>query len=92
MKRIAIFGSTGSIGESTLNIIRENPDKFRAVTLVAGKNIEKLISQIHEFAPENVYITSKGAQRSGRAECGKRGSRRSIPCRKGKIYGYPQGH
>ena len=59
MKRIAIFGSTGSIGESTLNIIRENPDKFRAVTLVAGKNIEKLISQIHEFAPENVYITSE---------------------------------
>ena len=53
MKRIAIFGSTGSIGESTLNIVRENPDKFRAVTLVAGKNIEKLISQIHEFAPEN---------------------------------------
>ena len=59
MKRIAIFGSTGSIGESTLNIVRENPDKFRAVTLVAGKNIEKLISQIHEFAPENVYITSE---------------------------------
>lgn len=59
MKRIAIFGSTGSIGESTLNIIRENPDKFRAVTLVAGKNIEKLISQIREFAPENVYITSE---------------------------------
>lgn len=59
MKRIAIFGSTGSIGESTLNIVRENPDKFRAVTLVAGKNIEKLISQIHEFSPENVYITSE---------------------------------
>ena len=59
MKRIAIFGSTGSIGESTLNIIRENPTKFRAVTLVAGKNIEKLIAQINEFNPENVYITSK---------------------------------
>ena len=59
MKRIAIFGSTGSIGESTLNIVRENPDKFRAVTLVAGKNIEKLISQINEFKPENVYITSE---------------------------------
>ena len=59
MKKIAIFGSTGSIGESTLAIVRENPDKFRAVTLVAGKNIEKLISQIHEFTPENVYITSE---------------------------------
>jgi 1-deoxy-D-xylulose-5-phosphate reductoisomerase len=59
MKHIAIFGSTGSIGESTLNIIRENPEKFRAVTLVAGKNIEKLISQINEFKPENAYITSE---------------------------------
>ena len=59
MKKIAIFGSTGSIGESTLNIVRENPDKFRAVTLVAGKNIEKLISQVREFNPENVYITSE---------------------------------
>lgn len=59
MKRIAIFGSTGSIGESTLNIVRENPDKFYAATLVAGKNIEKLIAQINEFNPENVYITSE---------------------------------
>ena len=59
MKKVAIFGSTGSIGESTLAIVRENPDKFRAVTLVAGKNIEKLISQINEFKPENVYITSE---------------------------------
>ena len=59
MKRIAIFGSTGSIGESTLNIIRENPKKFRAVTLVAGRNIEKLIEQIKEFSPDNVYITAE---------------------------------
>lgn len=59
MKKIAIFGSTGSIGASTLAVIRENPDDFHAVTLVAGRNIEKLISQIEEFRPENVYITSK---------------------------------
>ena len=59
MKNVAIFGSTGSIGESTLNIIRENPDKFHAVTLVAGKNIDKLIAQIEEFSPENVYITAE---------------------------------
>lgn len=59
MKRISIFGSTGSIGESTLNVIRENPDLFEVVTLVAGKNIQKLIEQIKEFKPKNVYITSK---------------------------------
>lgn len=56
MKRIAIFGSTGSIGTSTLNVVRENLDLFCAVTLVAGKNIDKLIEQIEEFNPTNVYI------------------------------------
>lgn len=59
MKKIAIFGSTGSIGESTLNVIRENPDLFKVVTLVAGKNIEKLIQQIEEFKPNHVYITAQ---------------------------------
>lgn len=59
MKNIAIFGSTGSIGESTLNVIRENQDLFNVVTLVAGKNIEKLIIQIDEFHPKNVYIIEK---------------------------------
>lgn len=59
MKRIAIFGSTGSIGESTLNVIRENKDLFEVVTLVAGKNIDKLIKQIDEFKPKNVYIIEK---------------------------------
>ncbi len=59
MKKIAIFGSTGSIGESTLNVVRENPDLFQVVTLVAGKNIKKLIEQIQEFKPQNVYITAE---------------------------------
>lgn len=59
MKKIAIFGSTGSIGESTLNVVRENPDLFQVVTLVAGKNIKKLIEQIQEFKPKNVYITAE---------------------------------
>lgn len=59
MKKIAIFGSTGSIGQSTLNVVRENPDLFKVVTLVAGKNIQKLINQIEEFKPKNVYIIAK---------------------------------
>ena len=56
MKKVAIFGSTGSIGTSTLNVIRENLELFCVVTLVAGKNINKLIEQIEEFSPKNVYI------------------------------------
>lgn len=59
MKNIAIFGSTGSIGTSTLNVVKENPDLFNVVTLVAGKNINKLIEQIEEYKPKHVYITDK---------------------------------
>ncbi|MBR3697367.1 MAG: 1-deoxy-D-xylulose-5-phosphate reductoisomerase [Clostridia bacterium] len=59
MKKIAIFGSTGSIGKSSLNVIRENKDLFEVVTLVAGKNIKKLMEQIEEFKPKNVYIIDK---------------------------------
>ena len=58
MKRVAIFGSTGSIGTTTLRIIRENPKLFSAVTLVAGKNVDLLIEQIKEFQPRHVYIQS----------------------------------
>lgn len=58
-KKISIFGSTGSIGTSTLNIVRNNLDIFEVVTLVAGNNIEKLIEQIKEFKPKHVYIKSK---------------------------------
>ena len=59
MKKIAIFGSTGSIGENTLNVIRDNPKLFKVITLVAGKNIDKLLEQIEEFHPKNVYIIKK---------------------------------
>ena len=58
-KSVAFFGSTGSIGDSTLNVVRENPELFNVVTLVAGKNIKKLLEQIDEFKPQNVYIIDK---------------------------------
>lgn len=58
-KRIAIFGSTGSIGTSTLNVIRNNKEIFEVTTLVAGNNIERLIEQINEFSPKHVYIKSE---------------------------------
>ena len=58
MKRIAILGSTGSIGTQALEIIRNNPDKYKAVALSCGKNTELLKKQIEEFAPEMVYCDS----------------------------------
>ncbi len=59
MKRLAIFGSTGSIGVSTLNIVRRYPNKFKAVTLVAGRNLPLLTRQIQEFEPQQVYIAAQ---------------------------------
>ena len=59
MQKVAIFGSTGSIGTTTLKIVEENPEKFSANTLVAGRNIQKLIEQIRKFSPKHVYITEK---------------------------------
>lgn len=55
-RKVAIFGSTGSIGTSTLQVIRDNPELFEVVTLVAGKNVELLVDQIQEFHPKHVYI------------------------------------
>lgn len=58
MKRIAILGSTGSIGVSTLDICRQHKDRFRVVALAAGSNIDLLIRQALEFFPELVSVRS----------------------------------
>lgn len=57
MQKVAIFGSTGSIGTTTLRVVEENPELFSANTLVAGRNLKKLMEQIERFRPKHVYIT-----------------------------------
>jgi 1-deoxy-D-xylulose-5-phosphate reductoisomerase len=52
MKRIAILGSTGSIGVNALDIIRRNPSRFKVVALSAGRNTHLLKDQIEEFLPK----------------------------------------
>ena len=52
MKKIALIGSTGSIGVQTLNVIRRHPDKFRIISLAAGKNTALFSEQVKEFRPE----------------------------------------
>ena len=54
-KRIAILGSTGSIGQQTLDIVRAHPDKFKVVALSAGNNVALLDQQIAEFQPGMHY-------------------------------------
>lgn len=58
MKKIAILGSTGSIGTQTLEVVRENKD-IEVSGLAAGNNIERLEAQIREFAPKVVAVWSE---------------------------------
>ena len=60
MKRIAILGSTGSIGTQALEIVRMHPDLFEAHTLTAGSNAALLVAQAREFVPDSVVIADEG--------------------------------
>jgi 1-deoxy-D-xylulose-5-phosphate reductoisomerase len=59
MKRLAILGSTGSIGVNTLDIVRQFPGKFEVVSLSAGMNIQLLKKQILQFRPKLVSVLNK---------------------------------
>ena len=54
MKKIAVFGSTGSIGVQTLNVVRRFPQVYRIVALTAGNNARLLAEQAAEFRPDIV--------------------------------------
>ncbi|MBP8959187.1 MAG: 1-deoxy-D-xylulose-5-phosphate reductoisomerase [Bacteroidales bacterium] len=58
-KRIAILGSTGSIGKQALDIIAKYPDRFSVEVLTAGSNTSLLISQAKKFLPKTVVIANK---------------------------------
>jgi len=58
MKGVAILGSTGSIGRSTLDVVSSHPDKFRVVALAAGKNIQLLAQQAREFSPDIISVAN----------------------------------
>ena len=59
MKRIAILGSTGSIGHSTLKIAEAYPDRFQVLTLAAGSNLEVAYQQCVRWKPKVVSISSE---------------------------------
>lgn len=58
-KRIAVLGSTGSIGTQTLDVIAAYPEMFRATVLVAGRNDELLIQQCRKFRPALAVIADE---------------------------------
>jgi 1-deoxy-D-xylulose-5-phosphate reductoisomerase len=61
MKSLAILGSTGSIGRSTLAVVEAHPDRLRVAALAAGGNAERLAEQAARFAPEAVAMATPAA-------------------------------
>jgi len=55
-KKVAILGSTGSIGTQTLQVVEANPDLFEITLLTANNNLDLLIEQAHKFKPQRVVI------------------------------------
>jgi len=56
MKNIAVLGSSGSIGASTLDVVRKFPGSFQVVALAVNSDIDSLYKQIKEFKPQNVCV------------------------------------
>ncbi len=56
MKRLAILGSTGSIGEQTLEVVAAHPGRFQVVSLAAGRRVDRLIEQARIFKPRSVSV------------------------------------
>ncbi len=61
MRRLAVLGSTGSVGEQVLAVARDFPDRYRVVALAAGKNLAKLEQQVRRFEPDVVSVADADA-------------------------------
>jgi len=68
MKKIAILGSTGSIGVNALRVIQANPEKYQVTALAAGKNIRLLLEQIKRFRPLAVAVMEETAANELKAQ------------------------
>jgi 1-deoxy-D-xylulose-5-phosphate reductoisomerase len=64
-KRLAVLGSTGSIGRQTLEVVRSLPERFRIVGLAAGKNLDLLTQQVDEFRPRFASYLARGKKLTG---------------------------
>ncbi len=68
MKYISLLGATGSIGQQTIDVVRNHPEQFRIVALSAGKNIELIRTYINEFKPELISVQTKEDYETLKAE------------------------
>ena len=78
MKSLSILGSTGSVGRSTLEVVRNNNSKFKIELLTAKSNFQLLIDQCREFTPKYVYLDDLSSQESFLEEAGSLLSKTSL--------------
>ncbi len=69
MKKLAILGSTGSIGTQTLDVVRNNSDILKVEVLAADKNVDLILKQIAEFKPSIVVMHDKTAYEKLKSSC-----------------------
>ncbi len=69
-KRLVILGSTGSIGQQTIDVVRELRDHFEVIGLAAGRNASLLLEQAREFKPKLIYCEDASARTQLESACG----------------------
>lgn len=77
-EKVSILGSTGSIGQNTLDVIEQNPDRFEVVALTAHRNIEQLAEQCARFNAKLAVIADPSMQSDLAASLKHRGARAEI--------------
>lgn len=78
MKQLTILGSTGSVGRSTLSVVRSNPDAFSVRALVAGSNVQVMAEQCLEFSPQYAAMADEASAAALRIILQEQGSRTEV--------------
>jgi len=78
VRGVAVLGSTGSIGRSTLAVIAEHPDRFRVTSLGANRNWQEVVEQAQRFAPDTVVLVDAAAAAQAREALRACGSRTRV--------------
>jgi len=71
MKAISLLGSTGSIGVSTLDVVRRNPEQLRVVAMACGRNLDRVAEQVKEFSPQVVSMVAEYDAKALREKVGR---------------------
>lgn len=78
MKQLTLLGSTGSIGCSTLDVVRHNPEHYTVAALVAGKNVQRMVEQCLEFSPRYAVMDDEESARQVKTLLLENGSRTEV--------------